>query len=272
MRKKVKCFDEVFDKTKPYIIMDAGIRVIEVGQITGTINKCGELDHRFRPLRRNDRLESFRHYQLHRAASEHTSFPPISVYLFKGEYFVIDGNRRVAAAFALGIEFIDAYVHEYIHKHDAQALSGALSRRRFEAMTGLKSIGLGYECGYEDLLRDISSYSTEDDIAARARKWYSERYLPACSHIRRSQLPYRYPKLRTGDIFVLITRFYHDHFDSTPKGVDFRSLISAFMFAHRIPEKRLLRFLPFRLLHTLLTRKIKKDMFLYDRMNAKNKS
>jgi hypothetical protein len=37
--------------------MDAGLRVVEVEKIIGTVDKFGELDRRFRPLRRRDRGE-----------------------------------------------------------------------------------------------------------------------------------------------------------------------------------------------------------------------
>lgn len=39
--------------------------------------------------------------------------PPIIVYKVGNEYYVLDGNHRVAIAKELGIEFIDAEVIEF---------------------------------------------------------------------------------------------------------------------------------------------------------------
>jgi hypothetical protein len=48
MRRRVRCFYEDFIKTEPYTVMDAGLRVIELKRVVGTVDKCGELDDRFR--------------------------------------------------------------------------------------------------------------------------------------------------------------------------------------------------------------------------------
>jgi len=68
MRKRVKCFDEVFDSTRAYTVFDGGLRVIEVSKIKGSVDKCGELDDRFRYIRRRDRGERSRRYLLEEAA------------------------------------------------------------------------------------------------------------------------------------------------------------------------------------------------------------
>ena len=38
--------------------------------------------------------------------------PPIEVYAWRGQYYVLDGHHRVAAAHALGSDFISAHVIE----------------------------------------------------------------------------------------------------------------------------------------------------------------
>jgi hypothetical protein len=49
--KGVKCFDDEINEYGPYITIEAGLRVIEVRRITGSVNKCHELDRRFRTRR-----------------------------------------------------------------------------------------------------------------------------------------------------------------------------------------------------------------------------
>jgi len=194
---RVKCFAEEAARIGAYRTLDAGPRVIEVVRITGTVDKCGELDGRFRLLgRRHDRRERFRRRSLEQANLAITNLPPIAAYLLSGEYYVIDGNRRVAAALQQGLEYLDAHVTECIPLADRAALEGASSRRRFEQETGLKSVRLAYERGYATLLEEVAAYQSvgEAELAARerARRWLSGFFRPACALLRSSALARRF--------------------------------------------------------------------------------
>ena len=96
--KPIPCFDEAFDKSKPYTVFDEGLRVVEVAAIIGSVDKCHELDDQFRPMNRSDRKELFRSEQITAAAENVEFFPPIEVYKFRDNYYVVDGHRRVRAA------------------------------------------------------------------------------------------------------------------------------------------------------------------------------
>jgi hypothetical protein len=266
MKELAKCFYEEFDKSRPHTVMDAGLRVVEVRRITGTLDKCGELDVNFRYIKRRDRGERSRWYRLSEAAKSYHFFPPIDAVFYRGEYYVIDGNRRVAAAKALKVEYIDAHVKEYVLRDDAEFSAGALSRRRFESQTGLKNINLYFETGYAVLLDELSRRAGESgrgkrDLHSFARKWHSELFIPASSEIAKSELPKRYPGLTPGDIFVLILGFYRDFFDGLPQDVSFETAISGYMFAHALPQRRPWRIFPFRILQTLLTGRSEKAGF-----------
>ena len=50
---------------------------------------------------------------------------------------------------------------------------------------------------------------------------------------------------RTGDLFVLITEYYKDFMKGIPRDTGFQTLISGFMFARRIPERRKYRKFPY---------------------------
>ena len=85
MKRQVKCFGEVLDKGVSYAVMDAGLRVVEVRAITGTVDKCGELDDHFQYMRRRDRNEYSRRHSIFEALRKDTLFPPVSLYLYRGE-------------------------------------------------------------------------------------------------------------------------------------------------------------------------------------------
>jgi hypothetical protein len=254
---RVKCFAEEAARIGAYRTLDAGPRVIEVARITGTVDKCGELDGRFRLLgRRHDRRERFRRRSLEQANLAITNLPPIAAYLLSGEYYVIDGNRRVAAALQQGLEYLDAHVTECIPLADRAALEGASSRRRFEQETGLKSVRLAYERGYATLLEEVAAYESlgEAELAARerARRWLSGFFRPACALLRSSALARRFPGAEPGDLFVTVSRFYRDLMGGYPPGASYATLLSGFSFAERVPSVRPLRAAPFRLLLRLL--------------------
>jgi len=264
----VKCFAQAAARVGPYRTLDAGPRVIEVARITGTVDKCGELDARFRLVgRRRDRREAHRRRTLDRLDLAVTNLPPIAVYLLSGEYYVIDGNRRVAAALRQKLEYMDAQVTECIPLGDRAALEGASSRRLFEQETGLRNVRLAYEGGYATLLEEIADFSRAgpatgaargaagaSDLPRRegARRWHSRIFGPACALLAGSSLPRRFPGAEPGDLYVMVARFYRDLLGGYPSGASYRTLLSGFRFARRLPDRRPLRAAPFRLLLSLL--------------------
>jgi hypothetical protein len=253
--KRVKCFAEESARLGPYASVDAGPRVIELARVTGTVDKCGELDARFRLLgRRRDRRERFRRRSLEQVDLALYSLPPITAYLLAGEYYVIDGNRRVAAALRQRLEYLDALVTECIPLADRAAQEGASARRRFEQETGLRGVRLAYESGYTTLLEDVASFKEGAGLQPRerARRWHSRFFRPACAHLAASSLPRRFPGAEPGDLFVGVARFYRDLMGGYPPGASYQTLLSGFIFAERLPDRRPLRAAPFRWLLALL--------------------
>jgi hypothetical protein len=210
--------------------------------------------------RRRDRRERYRRRVLERVDLAVTDLPPIAVYLLRGEYFVLDGNRRVAAAMRQKVEYMDAQVTECIPLSDRAALEGAASRRRFEQETGLKNVRLAFESGYSTLEEEIADFGHADAAAGaaepapreRARRWHSTFFRPACALLERSSLSRRFPDAEPGDLYVTVARFYRDLMGGYPPGASYESLLSGFRFARRLPDRRPLRAAPFRLLLSLL--------------------
>ncbi len=192
------------------------------------------------------------------------------MYLLGGEYYVIDGHRRVAAALKQKLEYMDAQVTECIPLDDAAALEGAAARRRFEQETGLRNVRLGYESGYTTLLEEIADYAlfrasgaegsaaggaaSSKGLAQRefARRWHSEAFRPACTLLAGSELSRRFSGTKPGDLYVIVARFYRDLMGGYPPGASYPTLLSGFRFARGLPDRRPLRATPFRLLLSLL--------------------
>ena len=237
MGRSLRCFQEDL-QGKRYTTVEEGFRVVEVARIGGSVDKCRELDARFRPLRRRDRGERQRRARLAAAMRVEAgiALPPVELYRHGGLYYVLDGHRRVAAALAAGAVYLDALVTGVVPQGDEAAVRSAVGRRRFEAQTGLVNLRLADESGYADLLRRVTGFEAglgNPDLKEKARGWYSEEFLPACRRIRESGLPRLFPGRREGDLFVLVLRFQRDFDSGFPRAAGFGQVLDRFLAASR---------------------------------------
>ena len=89
---------------------DAGEQTIPVARIVGSVDGASQLfDRNFRPV--SDRART-RLMSVLVAMREGEPLPPVAVVAWRGDYYVLDGHHRVAAARALGIPCIAAHVIE----------------------------------------------------------------------------------------------------------------------------------------------------------------
>jgi hypothetical protein len=235
MRKAARCLGDDLDPKKAYSIIRIGLRAIPVKKIVGTVDKCGEVDHCFKPLRRSDIGELLRRERIHRKTNPWDFLPPISVIRYAGIYYVLDGHRRVASVKKRRIDFIDAEIDEYIIQGDSKAIEGRSSRLRFQTETGISSISLNQEENFEYLLSESRCFITPDD-------WARDCYFPLVRAISKSPLMEHYRGLLEGDIYVLISGFYRETLGRIPDKIRPETLITGFLAAHKVPHYK-----PFRL-------------------------
>ena len=245
--KYAPCFTEVLDESSGHTVFDLGIRVVRTEDVIGTVDKCGKVDVRFHAVGRRDRKEIFRRREVTAAANRMSHFPPIKTNLYRGRHFVIDGHRRVAAAIETGVEYLDAYVHEYIDDDDPSQLRRAVSQRYFEQQTGLTNISLCSDEGYRILLDDMRS-KTGEITSESARLWRSRTFLPLVEAVGETTLPSLYPDLAGEDIAAMIIQFYLDFLDGYPEKDSADAAVSTYIFARRLPDRRAFRGPLFRLL------------------------
>ncbi len=94
----------------------AGLKVVSLDQIVGSVGRGRDFDRRFRPTSGRSRG---RWEQIAAAARRGESFPPVDLVKVGELYFVRDGHHRVSVARALGRTDIDAYVTEVVTRIDA---------------------------------------------------------------------------------------------------------------------------------------------------------
>ena len=98
----------------PRQLREAGEQFIPVASIVGSVDGASQLfDWDFRPV--SDRARA-RLGSVLVAMRQGEPLPPIEVWAWRGEYYVLDGHHRVAAARAVGSDCISAHVIEVVER------------------------------------------------------------------------------------------------------------------------------------------------------------
>jgi hypothetical protein len=108
-------YEEVIDALGFISEHAAGLKVVPLDQIVGSVGRGRDFDRRFRPTSGRSRG---RWEQIATAARRGESFPPVDLVKVGELYFVRDGHHRVSVARALGRTDIDAQVTEVATRID----------------------------------------------------------------------------------------------------------------------------------------------------------
>lgn len=189
-----------------------GVRPIRVKRIVGSAGKAGKLAPSFLPLGAGPATANYR--AILSAMKAGRELPPISVYQVGNRYFVIDGHTRVAAAKALGIDFIDAHVTEALPRKEGEVNLTYYARREFERATGLSGIRLTAPWRYHLLHHHVEGYrlylerslGREVSLEEAARIWFRTQYQPTLLEIRRRKLKSNTGGRTSGDVYTDILK------------------------------------------------------------------
>lgn len=222
-RGHLKSFEEKLKEENFTGWRDLGYQTIEVDKIVGSVGRYRDFDEEFRPLKGSSKS---RLQELENAILRGKVLPPIEVYKIKDEYYVVDGNHRVAVAKKLGQKEIDAHVIEYIPPETR--IENILYREKsdFELVTGLKGIVLTEIGQYKKLLNQILEHKyymsekrgEEVNIREASKDWYKRIYLPIVERIRQERLLEVFPGRTEADLYVYISD--HKWLESQKRGYD----------------------------------------------------
>ncbi len=101
--------DEVLAEHEHVIQHDAGIQLINLSDIVGTVGRSYDFDDEFYP--KHDSSQH-RWCDVATAIYDGKAMPLIELYRIDDGYYIIDGNHRVSVMKALGQEFVEAHVIE----------------------------------------------------------------------------------------------------------------------------------------------------------------
>jgi hypothetical protein len=144
----------------------AGLKVVPLDQIVGSVDRGRDFDRRFRPTSGRSRG---RWEQIAAAARRGEAFPPVDLVKVGQLYFVRDGHHRVSVARALGRTDIDAYVTEVVTRVDAdQAIKLSDLPLKSHERVFFERVPLPAKARPEIILSDPDDY---DELAEAVEAW-----------------------------------------------------------------------------------------------------
>ena len=208
---EMKSFKEQQQAEAAYDSHDRGIRSVALDRIAGSVGRYKDFDNQFR-LRQpasSERLQWIKN-----AMRQGRNLGPVKLYQIKNEFYVLDGNHRIAAAKELGQDEILAHIVELVPTDNS--LQSILYRERAEFADRTKlpvEINVTEVSQYAHLMDQISEHKgfllragertvTFEDAAL---DWYKTIYRPLCSIINKGRLSDSFPERTIADLYAYIT-------------------------------------------------------------------
>jgi hypothetical protein len=251
---RVRSFVDDAARYRPLVQRPLGLRTVAVDRIVGSVGRAHELGAAFLP--RHAPHGDARYQRIHAALARGEILPPVELYKLGYDYYVLDGNHRVAAARALGQPEIDAVVTEFLPVDDADAQRVFLERRAFEQATGLTRIGAARPGHYPRLEAMIRAHAESEgitDLREAARHWYERVYRPMAARLRAAQLGRLFPGERTADLVVHLADLQAAEEERLARPVSWQEALDLFLRRYRRCQRHARLRLPS--LHRLLQRR-----------------
>lgn len=121
--------DEALTEYEHVVQHDAGVKIIQLDEIIGTVGRSYDFDDEFYP--KHDSSE-YRWCDVAVAIYKGKPMPVIEVYQLDDDYYIIDGNHRVSIMKSLGQEFVEAHIIEIEDSPDSHCQTQEMPSPRFE--------------------------------------------------------------------------------------------------------------------------------------------
>ncbi len=210
-RKNLKSFRDHQELEEAFSAKDHGIKDVDLDKIVGSVGRYLDFDSEFRPY---TGVPSERLVRIKKAIREGKPLPPVSLYKIKDEYYILDGNHRVAAAKEFGWTSIRAHILEFLPSKKTLENILYFEKHDFIEKTGLShDIELTEVGQYSYLLKQIKEHKeslgkvkkTEVSLKDAAKDWYETIYRPFIQILERSHLKEAYPTRTISDFYAYIS-------------------------------------------------------------------
>ncbi len=208
-----KSFREDQLREQAFETRDRGIREIALERIVGSVGRYHDFDRQFRI---GSHLPAERLENIKLALRRGKLLPPVKLYQIKNQFYVLDGNHRVAAAKQLGHQEIRARIFEFIPSKKSIENLIYLEKSAFEDHTQLAANIDLTELGQYNRLtdqilkhRDFLQTASQGPVSVQtaARDWYQTIYRPLVAIIARGDLLGAFPRRSLADLYAYVS--YH---------------------------------------------------------------
>ncbi len=227
----VSSFDERQVQQEDVEYINHGTRTVALKDIIGSVGKYHDFDSRFRPKKH---VAGKRFTDIKKAMRNGERLPPVKLYQIRDEYYVLDGNHRVAAAKELGQDEILAEVMELLSGDKSVENLLYIERKKFYQTTGLPGKIRLTEVGkynylekqikrHRNYLENISGRDT--DFQKAAKDWYNTIYVPLAAIIENGGLLKYFPGRTISDLYAYISYNQWERKSSHKYGIGVNRLI-----------------------------------------------
>ena len=228
----VKSFKEDQQQEEAFDHKERGVCSVAVKQIVGSVGRYRDFDSEFRLIQHmpSDRLQGIK-----QAIKNGKRLPPVKLYQIKDEYYVLDGNHRIAVAKEIGRHEVDAKIVEFIPSKDT--LENILYREKsefFEATRLASAIDLTEVGQYTHLIKQISKHQEFLELKTKkpvsfesaAKDWYKTIYRPLNDIIDQGGLIEAFPGRTIADLYTYISIHQWDNRQTRNYGSTIDRIIS----------------------------------------------
>jgi len=196
---------------KAFDAVNRGVCEVPLEQIIGSVGRYHDFDGRFRI---KSHVPPERLQKIKEAMRRGKPLPPVKLYQIKDEYYVLDGNHRVAAAKEFGHDSIRAQILEFIPSSNTLANILYREKNDFKKETGLaETIDLTEIGQYEYLKQQIKTHHDHMQAATRkhvsfskaAKDWFQTIYTPLAGIVSKSGLLDHFPDRSIADLYAYVS-------------------------------------------------------------------
>jgi len=208
---EIKSFKDQQNLEEAHDSRDRGIRSVALDQIVGSVGRYKDFDSQFRL---KQRASSERLQWIKNAMRQGRNLGPVKLYQIKNEFYILDGNHRIAAAKELGQDEILAHIVELVPTDNSLQSIRYRERAEFADRTKLPvDINVTEVSQYAHLLDQISEHrnflqqASEKAVSFEdaAQSWFKTIYRPLCNIIKKGRLGESFPERTIADLYAYIT-------------------------------------------------------------------
>jgi len=235
----ISSFNEQQAQEEDVQFIDHGVKTIDLEHIIGSVGKYHDFDSQFRPKKH---VLGKRFLDIKKAMRDGKPIPPVQLYQIRNDYYVLDGNHRVAAAKELSQFDIQAKVIELLSAKNTMENLLYIERTKFYKETELpEKIELTEVGKYNFLEKQIKKHKNhltnisgkETELKKAALDWYNTIYTPLTAIINNGSLIKYFPKRSVADLYTYIAYHHWERTSGRRYGIGIDRLIPRSMEAFR---------------------------------------